>query len=247
MFKFIMPKFIWKIEKWKWNNEYRIYVSNTGKFMDEYKKPIPVKINENGYVLIKTPYGKKLGHRLVMMTWCPTANMEALTVDHLDHNKRNNAIDNLEWVTKEENCRRAKEDFIDGRKKKNMPMAPKPVVTKSWDELSKNERKKLRQACPRRYHNNNLTFNDLLFYVNGVECPDIDTAIETAHAVFEASVIPGGPGPQLTHWQDHVVRNKFECMLNRCRNFNSKVIDGEETVMLYQYLNLSVKVKEDIK
>lgn len=247
MFKFIMPKFIWKIEKWKWNDEYRIYVSNTGKFMDEHKKPIPIKINENGYVLIKTPYGKKLGHRLVMFTWCPTANMEALTVDHLDHNKRNNAVDNLEWVTKEENCRRAEKDFVDSRKKENKPLALEPIPSKKWSELSKNERKKMREAYPRRYHNSNLTFNDLLFYVNGVECPDLDTAIETAHAVFEASVVPGDPGPQAHHWNPNTVRGKFDAMLSRCRHFNGVVINGEETVQVLLYLHLSVKVKEEIK
>ena len=248
MFNVILPKFIFKVERWKWNSEYRIYVSNTGKFMDEYKKPIPVKINENGYVIIATPYGLKFAHRLVMFTWCPTANMEALTVDHLDHNKRNNAVDNLEWVTKEENCRRAVADFIDFRKKENKPLAPKQIVTvaKSWNELSKNERKKMRAAYPHRYHNPNLTFDDLLFYINGVECPDIDTAIETAHAVFEASVTPGGPGPQLNHWNEQVVRNKFEAMLSRCRHFNGVVIDGEETVCVFMYLHLSVKVKEEV-
>lgn len=246
MFKFIMPKFIFKVERWKWNSEYRVYVSNTGHFMDEYKKPIPVKINENGYVMIKTPYGLKLAHRLVMFSWCPTANMEALTVDHLDHNKRNNAVDNLEWVTKEENRRRAEKDFIDFRKKENKPLAPKPVLTKKWTELSKNERKKMREAYPQRYHNPNLTFNNLLFYVNGVEYPDLDTAIETAHAVFEASVVPGGPGPQLGNWNPNIVRGKFDAMLSRCRHFNGVVINGEETVNALMYLHLSVKVKENL-
>lgn len=246
MFKFVMPKFIFKVEKWKWNSEYRIYVSNMGHFMNEYKKPIPVKINESGYVMIKTPYGLKLAHRLVMFTWCPTANMEALTVDHLDHNKRNNAVDNLEWVTRAENNRRAEKDFIDFRKKENMPLAPKPVLTKKWTELSKNERKKMRAAYPQRYQNPNLTFNDLLFYVNGVECPDIDTAIETARAVFEASVVSGGPGPQLKNWNPNTVWGKFDAMLTRCKNFNGVVINGEETVNVLMYLNLSVKVKEDI-
>jgi hypothetical protein len=53
-----------------------------------------------------------LAHRVVMLTWRPTANAENLTVDHLDHNKRNNSLDNLEWVSEEENLRRAKADLI---------------------------------------------------------------------------------------------------------------------------------------
>ena len=103
MFRIILPRFIFRVERWKWNKEYRIYVSNMGHFMDEHKKIIPVKINQNGYVLIKTAYGYESGHRLVMKTWRPTAAMDKLTVDHLDHNKRNNAVENLEWVTEAEN------------------------------------------------------------------------------------------------------------------------------------------------
>lgn len=38
--------------------------------------------------------------------------METLTVDHIDGNHRNNKLENLEWVTKEENERRAKEALI---------------------------------------------------------------------------------------------------------------------------------------
>lgn len=105
--KFILPRFLINIERWKWNSEYRVYVSNTGRFKDEYKKELPIKISNIGYTMIKTYTGIKLAHRLVMITWRPTRDMENLTVDHLDSNKRNNVLSNLEWVTKEENQRRA--------------------------------------------------------------------------------------------------------------------------------------------
>lgn len=126
MFKFILPRFIFRMERWKWNKEYRVYVSNMGHFMDEHKKIIPVKISQGGYVCIKTSYGIVLGHRLVMKTWRPTANMENLTVDHIDHNKRNNSVENLEWVTAKENERRAREDYIaDPKKVKKAKEAPR--------------------------------------------------------------------------------------------------------------------------
>ena len=112
MFHFILPKFIFNIERWKWNNEYRVYVSNMGHFKDEYKNSLPFLINNGGYILIQTSYGFKSAHRLVMLTWAPIPNAESLTVDHLDHNKRNNALSNLEWVTYEENRRRADRDFV---------------------------------------------------------------------------------------------------------------------------------------
>ena len=109
----ILPKINIKWERWKFNKDYGIYVSTLGHFKDRYKRDIPVKINQCGYCKIKTEQGLRLAHRLVMMTWRPTDDAENLTVDHLDHNKRNNALYNLEWISFVENQRRAKEDFID--------------------------------------------------------------------------------------------------------------------------------------
>ena len=111
MFKIILPTFNLRVEKWKWNKEYRVYVSTLGNFRDEYKRNLPVKISrKNGYCFIRTVVGLKLAHRLVMLTWRPIPNAENLTVDHLNHNKRDNSIYNLEWVSKEENLKRAKND-----------------------------------------------------------------------------------------------------------------------------------------
>lgn len=111
MFNFILPQFFIKVERWKWNKEYRVYVSNLGNFRDEHKQRLPIKIKQNGYCLVKTECGYKLAHRIVMLTWKPIPNAEELTVDHLNHNKRDNSLENLEWVTKEENCGRAKRDY----------------------------------------------------------------------------------------------------------------------------------------
>ena len=111
--KFILPKIFLGIERWKWNKEDRVYVSNMGHFKDEYKEDLPFKTTTSGYLNVKTRCGYKLAHRLVMLTWRPIPGAEDLTVDHLDHNKRNNALTNLEWVTREENLRRAGEDHLD--------------------------------------------------------------------------------------------------------------------------------------
>lgn len=121
MMKIILPKFCFKIEKWKWNKEYRVYVSSLGNFKNEYKKPIPFKTTSSGYLNIKTPYGYKSAHRLVMLTFCPIPNAEELTVDHKNHNKRCNELSNLEWVTEKENKKRAREDFLPDKK---IPLIP---------------------------------------------------------------------------------------------------------------------------
>ena len=57
-------------------------------------------------------------HRLVLMTWRPLPNDGTpMTVDHLDSNRRNNHLDNLEWVSEKENLRRASENLAKIRRR----------------------------------------------------------------------------------------------------------------------------------
>jgi hypothetical protein len=234
MFKFIAPKFIFKVEKWKWNKEFRLYVSNTGKFRDEHKQPVPIKLNQNGYIVIKTRNGIQTAHRLVMKTWMPTEDMDNLTVDHLDHNKRNNCVENLEWVTFNENQRRAREDHL-------------PSAIKTTKVQKKVADKAHRKANPQRYHNPNLTENDLLYYVNGVECATLDAAVALGKEIFLSKAVVGSAGPQPDHWADHILRNKFIDRLNACRNFHPEAIDGTKHFHVYKYLEIWTVVKEDVE
>lgn len=110
--KIILPKPIIYIERWKYSNLYGMYVSNLGRFKDKQKKLIKPKIDNKGYLTIQLKYGIESAHRIVAAVWLPEEDMYHLTVDHLDHNKRNNAVYNLQWVTREENLRRAQEDLL---------------------------------------------------------------------------------------------------------------------------------------
>ena len=86
------------IERWKWNAEYELWVSNKGHFRTAEKREVPVQVGSTGYCMVYcggNVHRHLLAHRVVMLTWKPTANAELLTVDHLDHNKRNNAVSNL--------------------------------------------------------------------------------------------------------------------------------------------------------
>ena len=112
---FILPTISLRIERWKFNKDYGVYVSTLGHFKDRHKRLLPIKINDRGYCLVKTEAPKqpwKLAHRIVMLTWKPIPDAENLTVDHLDHNKRDNSLANLEWVTRKENLQRAAADYM---------------------------------------------------------------------------------------------------------------------------------------
>ena len=78
---------------------------NTGNY-------IKINKNHNGYMRVSLM--KKGGgttsiqyHRLLMMLFKPTENMEKLQINHIDGNKENNALDNLQWVTPQENIHHA--------------------------------------------------------------------------------------------------------------------------------------------
>lgn len=110
--RFIMPRFFINCERWKWNDDLRLYVSTHGHVKDEHKKNLAAKINSNGYFVVYVNGRFYAVHRLVLMTWRPLPNDGTpMTVDHLDSNRRNNRLDNLEWVSREENLRRASENL----------------------------------------------------------------------------------------------------------------------------------------
>ena len=114
--RFIMPRFFVNCERWKWNEDLRIYVSTHGHFKDEHKRNKPCKVKSN-YFWVNVE-GKWLpAHRVVLLTWRPLPNNgEPMTVDHLNSITRDNRLCNLEWVTREENLRRANNNVLNASK-----------------------------------------------------------------------------------------------------------------------------------
>lgn len=110
---FILPSITINIERWKWNRKYRVFVSNRGRVKNIDGEILKPKTTQTGYLAVRVETKKAIAiHRLVMETWRPIPNSEEMTVDHLDNNKRNNDIRNLEWVTEEENHKRAINDQL---------------------------------------------------------------------------------------------------------------------------------------
>lgn len=78
---------------------------NTGNYM---------KINKNCNGYMRVSLMKKGGgttsiqyHRLLMMLFKPVEGMEKLQINHIDGNKENNTLNNLQWVTPQENIHHA--------------------------------------------------------------------------------------------------------------------------------------------
>ena len=77
--------------------------------MYSYKKNKYLKPSDNGHGYQKvTLYKDKKQvcyiHRLVLETYKPVENMAQLQCNHIDENKSNNNISNLEWCTAKENA-----------------------------------------------------------------------------------------------------------------------------------------------
>lgn len=92
------------------NKKYLIY--DDGRVFDikENKFRVP-KENHKGYYrisfYINGKYKCKFVHRLVLMTFNPVDGMDNLQVNHIDGDKHNNNLNNLEWCTQKENIEHA--------------------------------------------------------------------------------------------------------------------------------------------
>ena len=71
----------------------------------EGKRLTGAEIRKNGYISVTNSKNKQSYrvHRMVLETFSPVENMEALVVDHIDGIRSNNHIDNLRWATHVEN------------------------------------------------------------------------------------------------------------------------------------------------
>nr|DAG76202.1 MAG TPA: homing endonuclease [Caudoviricetes sp.] len=92
-------------KKYKITNDGRIYSECLGDFI----KPF---YSKGGYVRVKLNYGdrskKFMMHRLVAMAFIPNPDNKPV-VDHINRNRADNRVENLQWVTTKENCELAVE------------------------------------------------------------------------------------------------------------------------------------------
>ena len=92
--------------------EYKVYKNG-----DIYGKrgKLKQRLNADGYYDVTVGYknhrtSRKV-HRIVMMAWKPLDDYEGMEVNHIDYDRTNNSLDNLEWMTHKENVEYSKHKY----------------------------------------------------------------------------------------------------------------------------------------
>lgn len=97
-------------ELWReWPQDPRILVSNKGNVVS-YKRgfgyPLKVSHNSSGYQTVNAGRRPQLVHRMVAETWIDNPNNYE-EVNHINGDKDDNRVENLEWTTRSQNNRHA--------------------------------------------------------------------------------------------------------------------------------------------
>lgn len=116
------------LERWRYNIGVDAYISNLGNIRDKDGNEMSTCACKNYLYFHGVPV-----HRLVMETWHPVPNWRKLTVDHRNHNTRDNRVSNLEWVTQQENSDRNIKDTAANLPRENPDDKQTPSVIAKID------------------------------------------------------------------------------------------------------------------
>ena len=151
-------------EIWKpihFNKDYE--VSNLGNVRNKNKKILSPAVNSKGYLVINIKTKSYNIHRLVAIAFKPISNYKNLVVNHIDSNKLNNNINNLEWCTQkynifhsminghhynfsDEDRKKSEENRLNARRKKIFCIETKEIFV-SISEAARKYNLKVQNIC----------------------------------------------------------------------------------------------------
>lgn len=126
-----------KIVNCKYELKYNYYVTEDGHVWSEYSNKFIRELpDKDGYLKVRLsstdlPKGKQHAysvHRLVLENFKPIENMNEMQVNHIDGNKSNNAVSNLEWVDCQQNIQHAIDNNLRARVNGSAKLTEKDVL-----------------------------------------------------------------------------------------------------------------------
>lgn len=116
--------------------KYDYYLTEEGQVWSEIsQKFVSFQTDRYGYSKVRLacydlPSGRwsTCVHRLMMETFCPIEGMENLQVNHIDGNKKNNSLSNLEWTTPKENIAHAIKNNLRAKVNGAAKLTPEQVI-----------------------------------------------------------------------------------------------------------------------
>lgn len=123
----------------------RVIKRNNGRNQTFKGQILATQINKDGYKIVRlAKNGERRTyriHRLVALTFKPNINSNILTVDHIDGDKCNNDISNLQWLTATDNILKSnigKTHSNETRQKISKARTGKPQDKKEYSFINKN-------------------------------------------------------------------------------------------------------------
>ena len=137
--------------------------NNDGTYIQTFDAKMMTQHDCNGYRTVNLSTGNQQHetvyvHRLVLKAFAgspPTADHEA---NHVDGDKANNALSNLEWVTQQQNITHAVENGLQnsGHKETKIPAEDIPVLRERWENEDVSQQELADQYGVRRLYMNQI-------------------------------------------------------------------------------------------